>query len=112
MKIQLLKMKADLKQLAKEIRTLKSTRKSFSTGYVPGLSYAQYSFRAQHIAYCLLRGRTLEQIEPKLRDPSSSSHTSARREAARIVESVLNPKPPVIEAPQEALWDKVISFLF
>jgi hypothetical protein len=97
MKIQLTKMKADLKLLATEIRTLKSKRKELK-GYVPGLEDAQFKFRANHIAYCMLRGRTLEQIEPKLRDPNSYVHTRVRKEAARIVSSVLEvenaiPKP-------------------
>lgn len=96
MKIQLLKMKADLKLLAKEIRSLKSKRKELK-GYVPGLENAQFQFRAGHIAYCMLRGRTLEQIEPKLRDPNSWTHARVRKEAARIVSSVLeveNAKQP------------------
>jgi len=88
MKIQLLKMKADLKVLALEIRKLKSTRKELR-GYVPGLENAQFTFRAGHIARCMLRGRTLEQIEPKLRDPNSYIHARVRKEAARIVASVL-----------------------
>jgi hypothetical protein len=88
MKIQLLKMKADLKSLAKEIRTLKSTRKEHK-GHPPGLYSAQHTFRSGHIAYCMLRGRKLEEIEPKLRDPNSYIHASVRKEAARIIASVL-----------------------
>lgn len=118
MKIQLLKMKAELKVLATEIRTLKSKRKELK-GYVPGLGQAQYEFRANHIAYCMLRGRTLEQIEPKLRDPNDTSHRWAREKAASIIASVLNPKPPVetkpieqpIEPKKETLWTKVLSSL-
>lgn len=91
MKIQLLKMKADLKVLATEIRTLKFKRKELR-GYVPGLHNAQYKFRARHIAYCMLRGKSLEQIENKLRDPKDPTHTHVRKEAARIVSEVLNPQ--------------------
>jgi hypothetical protein len=88
MKIQLLKLKAELKVLAQDIRTLKSKRKELK-GYVPGLSYAQEQFRIKHIARCLLRGRTLEQIEPKLRDPNRYHHTYVRKQAAKIVAEVL-----------------------
>lgn len=113
MKIQLLKMKADLKLLANEIRTFKSKRKELK-GCVPGLESAQFSFRSKHIAYCMLRGRTLEQIEPKLRDPNSYIHARVRKEAARIVAEVLNPKPRVeqpIEEVKETLWSKVTNFI-
>lgn len=89
MKIQLLKMKAELKVLAIEIRTLKSKRKELK-GYVPGLAQSQYTFRATHIAYCMLRGRTLEQIEPKLRNPNDPNHKWVREKAASIVSEVLN----------------------
>lgn len=88
MKIQLLKLKAELKVLAQDIRTLKSKRKELK-GYVPGLSYAQEQFRIKHIARCLLRGRTLEQIEPKLRDPNSYHHAYTRKQAVKIVATVL-----------------------
>ena len=88
MKIQLLKLKAELKVLAQEIRTLKSKRKEMR-GYVPGLGQAQNEFRIKHIARCLLRGRTLEQIEPKLRDPNDYNHAYVRKQAAKIVAEVL-----------------------
>ncbi len=57
-------------------------------------NYSNYSnayeeYRAKHIAYCLLRGRTMEQIEPKLRDPNSFLHARIRKEAAKIVAKVL-----------------------
>lgn len=88
MKIQLAKLKAELKVLAIEIRTLKSKRKELK-GYVPGLSTAQEQFRIKHIARCLLRGRTIEQIEPKLREPNSYLNKYVRKQAAAIVASVL-----------------------
>lgn len=88
MKIQIATLKAELKVLASEIRTLKSKRKEMR-GYVPGLSSAQDQFRIKHIARCLLRGRTLEQIEPKLRDPNSYYHVYIRKQAAKIVAEVM-----------------------
>lgn len=99
MKIQLLKMKAELKVLATEIRTLKSTRKQCQFGLVPGLAGTQHEFRYKHIAYCLLRGRTLEQIESKVRDVNDWGYNDSRKQAARIVSSILNPQPPV-ETPK------------
>jgi hypothetical protein len=89
MRIHILKMKAELKVLAQEIRTQKSTRKEHQFGYVPGLASNQHDFRCKHIAYCLLRGRTLEQIENKVRDPNDWSYNDSRKTAAKIVASVL-----------------------
>lgn len=108
-------MKADQKVLSNEIRTLKSKRKELK-GYVPGLESSQITYRVNHIAYCMLRGRTIEQIEPKLRDPKSWTHTIVRDRAAKIVASVLNPQPPVetkpvVEVKKETLWNKVQNFL-
>ena len=116
MKIQLLKMKAELKVLATEIRTLKSKRKESQFGYVPGLDLSRRSFRVKHLAYCMLRGRKLEEIEPKLRDGMNYINQTVRQDAARIVSEVLNPKPPVqeqqpVEVKKESLWIKVLSSL-
>ncbi len=63
--ITLSEVKASLKGLAQEIRELKNTRKSRRNGYVPGLSAKQFQYRWMHIAYCMARGRTYEQIEQK-----------------------------------------------
>ena len=60
-----LKLKNELKQAAIKIRQLKNQRKSSPNGYVAGLDNLRFTTRHKHIAYCLLRGRTLEQIEPK-----------------------------------------------
>ena len=61
-------LKQELKSLSAEIRSLKSNRKSLPNGYVPGLASAQWTYRHKHIAYCLLRGKTYEQIESKVRE--------------------------------------------
>lgn len=50
---------------------------------------ARFEFRSKHIAYCMLRGKTLEQIEPKLKDPNDPLHASVRKEAARIVTEIV-----------------------
>ena len=52
--------------LVTRIRSLKAQRKPLK-GYVPNLAHAQYEYRHLHIAHCLLRGRSYEQIEPKVR---------------------------------------------
>ncbi len=56
-------LKQELKELAASIREAKSKRKSSSNGYVHGLCYDRNTYRHKHIAYCLLRGRSIEQIE-------------------------------------------------
>ena len=56
-------MKQDLKILAEEIRAAKKTRKTLPNGYVPSLRNKQFEFRVKHIFRCMLRGKTLEQIE-------------------------------------------------
>jgi hypothetical protein len=89
MKIHLLKLKAELKVLAQQIKTLKPQRKQLANGYVPGLAATQHEFRYKHIAYCLLRGRTLEQIENKVRDPNDWGYQDSRKRAARIVTEIL-----------------------
>lgn len=63
MKELLANLKTDLKALAVDIRNLKKTRKQCSNGYVPGLFERQHDFRVKHVFRCLIRGRTLEQIE-------------------------------------------------
>lgn len=121
MKTHLMKLKAELKVLAQEIKTLKpSYRQSqsfldktyptrhdwnqynilkknddfnnaqktmYSNGGALGRAYTE--FRSKHIAYCLLRGRTIEQIEPKLRDPYDYSHQYIRKLANDIVTKVM-----------------------
>jgi hypothetical protein len=63
MKTKIKQYKQELKDLAKEIRRQKSTRKEVSNGYVWGLQSNQLAFRYKHIAYCMLRGRKYEEIE-------------------------------------------------
>lgn len=65
MKIKQLKQK--LKSLSLEIRNQKKLRKdpahNHGCGYVSGLDDNRHMARHMHVAYCLLRGRTIEQIE-------------------------------------------------
>jgi hypothetical protein len=67
MKEQILKMKLELKELARLIREKKKQRKNKEitggTGQVPGLESARYSYRHKHVAYCLVRGRKIEECD-------------------------------------------------
>jgi hypothetical protein len=68
------KMKEELKTLAGEVRAARQTMKNnqragkFDWREPGNVNYLSYSFRLKHVAYCLLRGRTYEQIEPKVRE--------------------------------------------
>lgn len=121
-------MKAELKVLALDIRKYKSQRKDKSvtkTGYIPALETAQFNFRAKHIARCMLRGKTLEQIEPKLRNPNDWTHSRVRQEAARIVVTTLKSvevpngtedictsgQAPVAIAADSSVWSRVTKLL-
>lgn len=65
MKLQLKKMKAELKALAKEIKYQKSIRKPKHPEHdkYAGSRELSFVYRHKHVAYCLARGRTLEQID-------------------------------------------------
>src|ERR1051325_7765601 len=69
MKTQIQKMKQELKELASNIRSLKAKRKERNAdgtpgnGYVSGLHEASRAYRHKHVAYCLARGRQLEQCD-------------------------------------------------
>lgn len=63
MKKALYAQKMRLKELAKEIHDLRLTRKKMPNGVVPGLANKSHESRHRHIAYCLIRGKTMEQIE-------------------------------------------------
>jgi hypothetical protein len=59
--------KEELKDKAKYIRALKQSRKPSSENYTMAATgkarQAGQEYRYEHIAYCLVRGRTYEQIE-------------------------------------------------
>lgn len=81
-------LKAELKVLAVEIRQLKSTRKQCTNGYVSDLGWKQNDYRIKHIARCLLRGRTMEEIEPKYKDPMDPNHAYVKSMALAIVKKI------------------------
>jgi len=56
-------MKCYLKEVAVDIREKKSLRKSMPHGFVGGLDDLRWTYRHYHIAYCLLRGTSMDRIE-------------------------------------------------
>lgn len=63
-------LKQELKALEANIKALKKTRKTHRNGYVPQLQKNQSEYRVKHIFRCMLRGRTLDQIEnSRLKNP-------------------------------------------
>ena len=57
-------IKYEQKELAKEIRALKATRKEVPCGYVDGLDSKRDDYRHTHIAYCQFFNKTpYEKIE-------------------------------------------------
>jgi hypothetical protein len=68
MKEQIKKLKSELKQIAKQIKQQKSIRKPSHTAHDKyighnGIATMSSTFRHKHVAYCLARGRTLEQVD-------------------------------------------------
>ena len=90
------KLKQTLKKNAGYIRELKAKRKESQYGYVPELGRAQMEYRIGHIAYCLLRGRTPEQIENKHREAedykcwTKYAWKEAEKLKARLEEEIVN----------------------
>lgn len=66
-----IELKQHIKGLAKEIKEKKGLRKESEYGYVYGLDRLRYEARHHHIAYCLLRGRSMEEIESKTREDNA-----------------------------------------
>ena len=64
-------LKQHIKGLAKEIKEKKGLRKESDYGYVAGLDRLRYEARHHHIAYCLLRGRSMSEIEKSCRQDNS-----------------------------------------
>lgn len=102
MTITIQEVKQILKNTAVEIKELKSTRKDVPDGYVPGLLNKQYEYRHLHIAYCLVRGRTIDQIE-KPRPGNEHNKYKVERLMANIV------FPPKTETIKEESNEAVCS---
>ncbi len=71
------KLKEDHKKLVSSYTELKRSRKA------PHSLYTEVRYR--HIAYCMLRGRSFEQIEGKWKDPSSSVNAYIQKKATELL---------------------------
>ena len=94
MRTRILALKKDLKETASEIRKQKSERCADNHGFVYGLQKNQRDYRIKHIAYCLARGRTMEQIELKVRDENQLSKWELET-IAKMVEIVSQPEEAI-----------------
>ena len=71
------KLKNDHKQLVIKYTELKRSRSA------PHSLYTEVRYK--HIAYCMLRGRSFEQIESKWKDPSSSVNAYIQQKATALL---------------------------
>lgn len=85
------------KDINTRIRGCKALRKSKPNGYVIGLEELQIEIRHRHIAYCLLRGRTIEQIEKNPEFPHSESLVNRFKEQYERIGTDVDVKP--VELP-------------
>lgn len=63
MKADILKLKLELKNLAKTIKSQKRKRGAQNNGYIPELDHFRKLYRHKHVLYCLARGRSLDQCD-------------------------------------------------
>jgi len=91
MKMTYTELKAFIKANALKITKLKKTRKEVPDGYVPGLQNLQYETRHLHIAFCLIRGRTIDEIEK----PAVGNEHNAQY-VKRIMDNFIYPPKPVV----------------
>jgi len=81
----LIELKEEQKSLAKRIREqkeeVKNTQRSgsFAWQHQALLLKMQREYRHKHIAYSMLLGRTMEQIEPKVREHNEPSMATVKR---------------------------------
>lgn len=88
-------LKQHIKEFSKEIKEKKGLRKGSEYGYVAGLDRLRYEARHHHIAYCLLRGRTMEEIESNFRIGNASN--------ASYVDEIMMSTEPREERREEAI---------
>lgn len=88
MKDLILKIKQELKTLAIEIREQKDQRGPSNSGFVQGLLSNRRTYRHKHLAYCLLRGRTMEQVERSVREGNEPSEYLINRYLDKWKEAV------------------------
>tara|TARA_R110000824_G_scaffold218435_2_gene405061 strand:+ start:8851 stop:9162 length:312 start_codon:yes stop_codon:yes gene_type:complete len=96
-------LKEEQKTLAKRIRQQKTnTKDSQRKGAKPWAQQAlqlkmRSEYRNKHIAYCLLRGRTIEQIEPTTRKGNEPNMPAIKRLMSKYYE------PKVVEETKEGV---------
>jgi hypothetical protein len=90
-----------LKGLAQQIRELKTEFKELERNRKPRegkrreVQKAKYEFRHEHIAYCMARGKSYEQVEQKVRDNNEPNQ--------EYIEQLLNAYPPVPQVDNETI---------
>jgi hypothetical protein len=95
-------IKADLKARAKALRTkkeeVKVAQRAGTQSGQSDLIAQQWDYRHRHVAYCLVRGRTMEQIEKNPRRPLNDkllkSYTEGYRLHVAIKKGELKKGPP------------------
>ncbi len=103
------KIKAQLKELALDLRDSKkslrqhmkeNTYKVSEQYHVMG---AKKLYRHQHLAYCLLRGRTLEQVEFKVSPENLADKTLLEKYLAefKALDDTYPPKPAYVKRQPE-----------
>ena len=90
MNIKLQQLKVELKVLAKRIRQNKLALKEYQRQHYGNhgangiiLRKLQWEYRHKHIAYCLLRGRTIDEIEQKTRDDNKRNDELVAKRLAK-----------------------------
>lgn len=79
-------IKAELKADVASLRAYQNACRQKKTNpeiEIPRCTFDSWSWRTKHIAYCLLKGRTIEQIEPNRRSDKRDEHKQADYYAQR-----------------------------
>jgi len=89
-KERILAIKEELKAEAKEIRTLKCKFKEAQRNGEWSVPVPSWTWRHKHIAYCLLRGRKIEEIENKVREGNEPNQRLINEYIEKFTEGVSN----------------------
>lgn len=95
---QLRELKNELRQFYIDRRTMKwpDVEKKYKGRHIKtDIQKAKYEFRHQHIAYCLARGRSYEQIESKVRENNEPNQ--------KYIEQLLNEYPAIQAVDDEKI---------
>jgi len=96
MKTKYPKLKQELKELAFEIRTMKSKRKDHCNGYVSGLCHSQWIYRHKHITYCMLHGTPYEKIEQSTREDNKPCEHKLKQLMEKYHEIICDSLPEAV----------------